>query len=171
MSASPCKSGHSSLNLNRGNREADENWNNPKHGFSSLVVFGEKSIPPKTMISLTDILIAYYDCRKHKRNSPNALSFELEYESECVRLYEEIASGNYRLRPCSAFIVHDPVKREIFASHFRDRIIHHLIARKLEPFLERVLIHDAYASRRGKGTSYGINRISRFIRACSENYT
>ena len=63
------------------------------------------------------------------------------------------------------------MKREIFASHFRDRVVHHLIARKIEPFLERILIHNAYSARSGKGTTYGIRRISRFIRACSDNYT
>lgn len=40
LSASPCGSGHSSLDLSRGGREAVEDWHDPKRGFSSLVVFG-----------------------------------------------------------------------------------------------------------------------------------
>ncbi len=76
----------------------------------------------------------------------------------------------YTLRPCTAFIVRDPVQREIFASHFRDRVVHHLIARRLEPILERTLIHDVYSSRTWKGTHYGIRRIAKFIRSASENY-
>ncbi len=136
-----------SLKANRDNREADENWNNPEHGFSSLVVFGEKSHIPKTMISLEDIFLAYYDCRRNKRNSPNAIAFELHYESECIKLYDEIYSRTYKPLPGTAFIVRDPVQREIFASDFRDRVVHHLVIRKIELFLDRILIHDSYSAR------------------------
>ncbi len=102
------------------------------------------------MFSLPDIFTAYYDCRAHKRNTIGALEFELHYERECINLWDEIESCTYRLQPCTAFIVRDPVQREIFASHFRDRVVHHLIARRLTPIIERVLIHDVYNSRRGK---------------------
>lgn len=122
------------------------------------------------MLSLTDIFEAYYDCRRHKRNTYGTLEFELHYELECIKLWKEIESRTYTLRPCTAFIVRDPVQREIFASHFRDRVIHHLIARRLEPILEKILIHDVYNSRKGKGTHYGIQRIDHFMRSCSENY-
>ncbi len=122
------------------------------------------------MFSLADIFTAYYDCRRHKRNTYGALEFELHYESECIKLWREIESRSYKLQPCTAFIVRDPVQREIFASHFRDRVVHHLIARRLEPVLERVLIHDVYSSRKWKGTHYGISRIDHFMRSCSENY-
>ena len=102
------------------------------------------------MFSLSDIFTAYYDCRAHKRNTIGALEFELHYERECIALWDEIESRTYRLQPCTAFIVRDPVQREIFASHFRDRVVYHLIARRFTPILELVLIHDVYSSRRGK---------------------
>ena len=100
------------------------------------------------MFLLEDILVAYYDCRQHKRNTLGALEFELHYERECIELYDEIRSRRYVVRPSTAFIVRDPVQREIFASQFRDRVVHHLIARRLTPILERVLIHDVYSSRK-----------------------
>lgn len=102
----------------------------------------------RIMFSLSDIFTAYYNCRAHKRNTIGALEFELHYESECIKLYDEIMSRQYILQPCAAFIVRDPVQREIFASHFRDRVVHHLIAHRLNPILERVLIHDVYSSRK-----------------------
>ena len=102
----------------------------------------------RIMFSLSDIFTAYYDCRANKRNTIGALEFELHYERECMALWDEIESRRYRLQPCTAFIVRDPVQREIFASHFRDRVVHHLIARRLTPILERVLIHDVYSSRK-----------------------
>ena len=123
------------------------------------------------MFSLSDIFTAYYDCRAHKRNTIGALEFELHYERECIRLYDEIMSWEYMLQPSTVFIVRDPVQREIFASHFRDRVVYHLIARRLIPILERVLIHDVYSSRKWKWTHYGISRVDHFMRSCSLNYS
>ena len=102
----------------------------------------------RIMFSLSDIFTAYYDCRQYKRNTIGALEFELHYERECIELYDEIMNRRYILQPSTAFIVRDPVQREIFASHFRDRVVHHLIARRLTPILERTLIHDVYSSRK-----------------------
>lgn len=123
------------------------------------------------MLSLEDIFIAYYDCRRNKRNTTGALEFELHYETECIQLYEEIMNRQYTLRPNTAFIVRDPVQREIFASHFRDRIVHHFLARKLETYLERIYIYDVYNSRKEKGTHFGIERVSYFLRSATKNYT
>lgn len=100
----------------------------------------------------------------------NALSFELDYEQELVALWEEINTGTYQPGRSIAFIVDKPVKREIFAADFRDRVVHHLL-NKLNPLFERTFIYDSYACRKGRGAHFGIQRIDRFIRQCSENYT
>lgn len=50
------------------------------------------------------------------------------------------------------------MQREVFAADFRDRVVHHLIARKIEPLLEAQFIDDSYSTRREKGTLYGIRR-------------
>ena len=43
-------------------------------------------------MELSDLFQAYYDCRKNKRNTVNALKFELNYESKLIYLYDEIIS-------------------------------------------------------------------------------
>ena len=68
------------------------------------------------------------------------------------------------------FVVEKPVKREIFAADFRDRIVHHLIINKLNPLFEKQFIYDSYSCRVNKGTHFGIKRVTRFIRQCSQNY-
>ena len=122
-------------------------------------------------ISLAEIFKAYQSCRRHKRSTTNALAFELDYEYNLVALWEEINSGTYHPGKSIAFIVDKPVKREIFAADFRDRVVHHLIINKLNQFFEKEFIFDSYACRVGKGTHMGIRRIDRFIRQCSQNYT
>ena len=120
---------------------------------------------------LYDIFQAYYDARRNKRTTDNALKFELNFESRLLGLYEDIVSGKYRIARSICFISFYPVKREIFAGDFRDRIVHHLIFNYLSPIFERIFIRDVYSCRVGKGTSYGIRRLRHHIRSCSDNYS
>ena len=122
-------------------------------------------------ISIEELFQAYISCRRLKRNTTNAIAFEIDYESNLVSLCEEINNGTYQPGRSITFIVNRPVKREIFAADFRDRVVHHLIINKLNPLFEKDFIHDSYACRVGKGTHYGIRRINRFICQCSQNYT
>ena len=120
---------------------------------------------------MTDIFRAYFDARKHKRNTKSQLAFEMELEHNLVTLYEQITNRTYRPSPCCCFITEYPVKREIFASSFRDRVIHHLLFNYIAPLFERQMIFDSYSCRIGKGTMQGIDRFEHHIRSCTDNYT
>ncbi len=121
--------------------------------------------------SIDELFQAYFDCRKSKRNASSALTFELNYERELARLYDELNSGSYEVWPSVAFIVTKPVKREIFAAQFRDRVVHHLLVNRLNPLFEKTFIYDSYACRVGKGSLFGVKRVSDFIRKSSNNYS
>ncbi len=120
---------------------------------------------------LEDVFRAYYAARKNKRNTLNQLNFELNLESNLIRLYEELRDKTYRTGKAITFIVTKPVKREIFAADFRDRVVHHLLFNYLAPIFERTFIYDSYSCRKGKGTLFGIERLQHHIRSCSRNYT
>ena len=125
----------------------------------------------KPQIELCDLFDAYYSCRSNKRNTINALAFETDFESNLITLWNEINSGTYQPGKSIAFIVNKPVKREIFAADFKDRVVHHLIINKLNSLFEKECIYDSYACRTGKGTHFGIQRVNSFIKKCSKNYT
>jgi RNA-directed DNA polymerase len=124
----------------------------------------------KQTIPLADLFKAYYSCRKNKRNTISALAFELNLEEELIQLKEALESGGYAISSAIAFVVDKPVKREIFAANFRDRVVHHLIIQKMNVVFESHFIYDSYACRKAKGTHFGINRVDSFIRKCSKNY-
>lgn len=73
-------------------------------------------------VALEDVFRAYYECRRNKRRTVNALAFELDFEQELVRLWREINSGQYKIGRSIAFVVQQPVQREVFAADFRDRV-------------------------------------------------
>lgn len=81
------------------------------------------------------------------------------YESNLIQLHETIMNRTYRVETSIAFIVNHPVKREIFAGDFRDRIVHHFIINELSQIFENLFIHDSYSCRIGKGTKLGIERM------------
>ena len=122
-------------------------------------------------IDVEQLFEAYLSCRKTKRYTQNALKFEVDYEANLFQLKDEIENGSYSPGRSIAFIVNKPVKREIFAADFRDRVVHHWLINKLNPLFENLFIQDSYACRVGKGTHYGVKRADTFIKACSENYT
>ena len=127
--------------------------------------------PEAGPFSLEDVFDAYHSCRRNKRTKASALAFEVDLESNLVELWRELRSGAWKPGPASVFIVERPVKREIFAAGFRDRVVHHAIVNRLNPYFEKAFIYDSYSCRVGKGTHFGIERATRFIRQCSANCT
>lgn len=122
-------------------------------------------------IPIEDVFEAYYTCRRHKRSTLNALKFELDFEFNCVQLWREINNGTYQIGRSITFIVDHPVKREIFAADFRDRIVHHLIIQRLMPFFEHAFIDESYSCRVGKGCIRAVKDIYKKIEDMSEHWT
>lgn len=120
---------------------------------------------------LEEVFHAYYEARRHKRNTASQLAFELNLEENLVALWRELNSRTYTVGTSICFMIKDTVAREVFAADFRDRVVHHLLYGRLSPFFERRFICDSYSCRKGKGTLYGINRLAHHIRSCSCNYT
>ena len=120
---------------------------------------------------IQDLVSAYFDCRKNKKTKKDCIKFELNLEENICELADDIINGTYKPKPSKAFIVNYPVKREIFAADMRDRVIHHYIALRVEPLMEEIFIDDSYNCRKGKGTLYGVDRLTNAIRKETNNWT
>ena len=97
----------------------------------------------RKLISYLELYEAYLECRVHKRNTINALSFELDLETNLLDLLNDINNRTYVIGRSVSFIVNKPVKREIFAADFRDRIVHHLVINKINWIFEKMFIRDS----------------------------
>jgi len=89
---------------------------------------------------LEDLFRAYYDCRKNKRNTFNALKFEANLERNMVQLYYELQNGAYQVGRSICFVIKYPKIREIWAADFRDRIVHHLVCNFIRERFEKNFI-------------------------------
>ena len=54
---------------------------------------------------------AYYEARRHKRNTVNQLEFECNLDENLVELAHELENRTYELSPSVCFISTKPVKR------------------------------------------------------------
>lgn len=123
------------------------------------------------MVTDEDIFEAYYQCLKHKGGSPSTVNYMLEHRQDLIRLADEINSRTYYPTTSIAFVVTKPKYREVFAANFRDRVVHHLIALRIEPLLEQAFSDRTFNCRKEKGVLYGIDMLKEDIRKCSRDYT
>jgi hypothetical protein len=88
---------------------------------------------------------------KGKRHRPDARAWVQSLDANLTRLSEQLARGAVPLGRFHQFVIHDPKERIITAPCFEERVVHHALMNVCEPILERWLIFDTYACRKGKG--------------------
>lgn len=123
------------------------------------------------LIKLEDVFESYYECRKNKRNTINAIDYEINYESNNIRLWEELNSETYEIGRSIAFVTKYPTAREVFAADFRDRIVHHLFIRYLKNDFHKEFIENSFSCTEGRGVLSGVMKLSSMIYERSNGYT
>ncbi|MDN7143134.1 reverse transcriptase [Pseudomonas sp. JQ170] len=124
-----------------------------------------------TPYPFSDLVQAYYDCRRSKRNSASALAFEMNLELNLTALHRDLVTGQYRPGRSICFVDTRPKPREVWAADFRDRIVHHLLYNHIGPGIERSFIADSCACIRERGTLYAARRLEAKIRSQTQNWS
>ncbi len=114
---------------------------------------------------------AHLLARRGKRGKGEEAGFELALGSNLAALQEELRTTSYPPGPYRHFVIREPKKRLILSLPYRDRVVQHsLCDNVLAPLLDGKLIYDNCASRRGKGTHFGLRRLSEFMRRHYHRY-
>ena len=119
---------------------------------------------------LRDLYAAYYDARRGKGKMSYIVKWEADLKANMEQLCDDLISRRYVAQPSKCFIVDYPKKREIFAAMFRDRIVHHLYYNYTHRLYERTFIQHSYSCVPGRGTHYGIRRVTDMLRRESHNW-
>lgn len=117
------------------------------------------------------MLAGWLDCRRTKRNTAAARAFEDRAEDNLVELLEELLAGTYTPGSSICFVIVRPKPREVWAAGFRDRVVHHLLHRRIAAGFERRFIADSCACIEGRGTLYAARRLEAKVRALSQNWS
>lgn len=116
-----------------------------------------------TIFSADNLYRAYKQCMRKKRNTTNALKFELNREQNLFNLLQDLKSGRYKISRHICFVVRNPAPREIFASDFRDRIVQHLLYHEIGHIFEQEFFESSYANRKDKGTHRAFKKARFFL--------
>lgn len=119
---------------------------------------------------LQDIIASYRLARQGSVKSTDQVEYELHWEGNCIKLCEAINSRTYQPTAYS-FIVTYPKPREIFASDFSTRVLHHYLHERIVPLLENRLSKHTFNNRKGMGTSACQNAVISDMYEVSNGYT
>ena len=123
------------------------------------------------VISIENLFQAWGEFKKGKRKKKDVQLFERYLEDNLFGLHKKLVSKTYKHGNYHAFYVHDPKQRHIHKADIEDRIIHHLLYKYLYRLYDGSFIDDSYSCRLGKGTHKAIDRLEKFTRIVSKNYT
>lgn len=120
--------------------------------------------------SFKTIYTSYKKCRKNKRNTSNALEFEIDLLQNLWQLHNELNTKRYKIGRSICFLTTSPKLREVFAADFRDRIVHHIVVDALEKVYEPKFISDVYNNRKNRGIHNAVKKAQSYMNATSNGY-
>ena len=131
----------------------------------------KSDLPIKNRYTIEDMIRAFVAAAKHKSNKPYVQKFEMMYVYAITTLLDDINSGMYQISPSITFAVTWPKIREVWASDFIDRIVHHLICDDLAAYYHKRFIHTNCACIPGKGTDFAIRYANKYARSITQDWT
>ncbi len=123
------------------------------------------------IVSTDNFFAAWQEFRRGKRKKIDVQLFERDLEDNIFFLQNDLLTGTYRHGSYHRFQIYDPKHRVIHKAGVRDRLLHHAIHRIIYPIFDRSFIYDSYSCRVGKGTHAAVNRLEKFARKVSLNYS
>lgn len=116
------------------------------------------------LADFNSLYAAYLEARKGKRWKYAVAKYETNVIENIMFVHFMLTSKKYKLSPYNCFLVHEPKERLIMYNSFRDKVVQHsLCDNVLEPLLSPTFIYDNYASQKGKGTHFGLDRLKTFM--------
>lgn len=118
------------------------------NGFQKLIDFG-------------NLYSSYLVSMQGKGNKKSAMQFGISALENLITMKRQLIERTYEVSKYSQFIVMEPKQRIITSGSFRDKVLQHCLCDYvLLPKLKNVFILDNYAGQIGKGTLFGLDRLS-----------
>lgn len=124
-----------------------------------------------TPLTVEEVHAAYLTCRRRKRNSPSCLNFETDLSANLMRIHRQVTDCAWTPSSHMCFVVTNPKPREIWASPFADRVVHHLAYNRLRPRFEPYWIATSFACIPSRGTVAAADWAERAARKVTAGWT
>lgn len=114
------------------------------------------------MIEAENLRLAFWKASRGKRCRDDQRAYEANLGAELEKMRDGLIDGTYPVGRYERFTVYEPKERIICAAAFSERVLHHALMNVIEPWLEKWLIFDIYACRKGKGQLRAVKRAQAF---------
>lgn len=116
------------------------------------------------LISFENLYRSYKVSMHGKGKKESAIKFDLMALENLYLMKNQLVNHQYKISPYTEFIVSEPKKRVVKSGSFRDKVPQHCLCDYvLLPKMETIFIKDNYAGQIGKGTLFGLDRLSENI--------
>jgi retron-type reverse transcriptase len=123
------------------------------------------------IISLENILEAWQEFLKGKRNKPDVQKFSFHLMDNILNLHYELLNHTYKHGAYQCFKIADPKPRIIHKATVKDRLLHHAVYKMLYLYFDKKFIADSYSCRNNKGIHRALNQFRKYCYAVSKNNT
>ena len=108
-------------------------------------------------INIENIFNMWKIIRKTCKNKKEIFKFSLNLSTNINYIYNILYSKSYNHSKYRPFIIFEPKPRLVMSESVTDKIINHFITNYyLIPYLDKTLIDSNVATRKNKGTAYGL---------------
>ena len=104
---------------------------------------------------------AYRSSMKGKGKRNSAVKFSVMALEYLYVMKRQLIAHTYKVSPYQEFIISEPKRRVVKSGAFKDKVLQHCLCDQvLLPKMKDVFILDNYAGQIGKGTLFGLDRLS-----------
>ena len=121
-------------------------------------------------MSMKDMLRLYQkQVRANTKNKHKIYKFEEYFTANITNVYNLFHSDDYKVSDYNIFLIRDPKYRIIMSQKMNDKIINHVMADYLIQVLDSCLIDTNVATRKNKGTHYGMRYLKKYLNELKGN--
>lgn len=118
----------------------------------------------ETSITFRSIFSTWKLVRKTCKNRKAIFKFEINQNTNVYNIYNILKENRYKPLPFRLFLIHEPKARLVMSQSVYDKIVNHFVTNfYLLPFLEKKLINQNVATRKGKGSDYANKLVIDYI--------
>jgi hypothetical protein len=123
------------------------------------------------VVSFENMYKAYRKSKSGKGYKKSSAKFGLMALDGINTLISQLKNKTYRISDYQEFKVYEPKERIIKTTSFKDKVVQHsLCDNVILPKLQEVFIYDNCAGQKGKGTLFGLDRLSYQMKAFYKKY-
>lgn len=118
-----------------------------------------------------NLYASHMKCRRRKGHKSEVLAYEMDLAHNISNLSGELMVKEYRMKNYYHFTITQPKTRQIYATHYQDRIVirtlcDHVISKIIGPRL----IHANTACQKNKGTHFSLDLMTKYLRQHYKQY-